>query len=278
MASSSLPVGEVSNNLSSGIFRDLVFYFKYASSAYTLKCPRPNGKTLVHQLGCEYTEAHGYIARDDDRKEIVIALRGSASIEDLMADSKIALVPFVSPGVSPPSGTLVHAGFLSAWNSVVDVVISIVEAELAAKPEYSIVAVGHSLGGAVASLAAISLRQNFRTSVTRMYSYGQPRTGNRVYAEFFNSEIGANAFRAVHTNDGVPTMIPTLLGYHHHGVEYWQFIDPPLPVTTKQCGAHGEDLLCSASIPSGGINVAHLIYFGIPAITPFCHDAGHSVP
>jgi predicted lipase len=33
--------------------------------------------------------------------------------------------------------------------------------ELQAHPEYSIVTAGHSLGGALASLAAISLKSNF---------------------------------------------------------------------------------------------------------------------
>lgn len=50
------------------------------------------------------------------------------------------------------------------------------------------------------------------------------------------------------------------------GVEHWQFIEPPAPLTTRHCHPHGEDLLCSASIPSGGINAAHMsvrptIYF-----------------
>lgn len=28
-----------------------------------------------------------------------------------------------------------------------------------------------------------------------MYTYGQPRTGNRIFAEFINEEFGQNAFR-----------------------------------------------------------------------------------
>jgi hypothetical protein len=31
-------------------YEDLVHYFKYASSAYILLCPRPNGKTLVSNV------------------------------------------------------------------------------------------------------------------------------------------------------------------------------------------------------------------------------------
>jgi hypothetical protein len=42
------------------------------------------------------------------------------------------------------------------------------------------------------------------------------------------------------------------------GVEYWQSPDPASSVTTKQCSGD-EDPTCSASIPSTGINTAHLV-------------------
>jgi len=103
-----------------------------------------------------------------------------------------------------------------------------------------------------------------------MYSYGAPRTGNKIFAEHVNDWFGSNAHRSVHSNDGVPTMIPKSLGYYHHGIEYWQNPDPPSEKTTHQCSADGEDPSCSASVPSKGINPAHVTYFGIAVSTPFC--------
>ena len=41
------------------------------------------------------------------------------------------------------------------------------------------------------------------------------------------------------------------------GVEYWQHGKPASEATTVECNADGEDLACSASIPSQGLNVAH---------------------
>lgn len=55
----------------------------------------------------------------------------------------------------------------------------------------------------------------------------------------------------------VPTMIPLALGYHHHGVEYWQHSSPASSTTTVECEASGEDARCSLSVPSKGVNVAH---------------------
>ncbi|KAL0572599.1 hypothetical protein V5O48_009360 [Marasmius crinis-equi] len=88
------------------------------------------------------------------------------------------------------------------WNSVADQVISTVRSELAAHPDYSLVSTGHSLGGALSSLAGISLEQNFPGSTTRMFTYGQPRTFNPTGADFVDAQFGSKAFRIVHTTDG----------------------------------------------------------------------------
>lgn len=69
------------------------------------------------------TDVQGFVVRDSDRKEIVVAIRGrsvsfpkslqqkiscakyfinSTSAVDFLMDAQIALVPFISPGVSAP--------------------------------------------------------------------------------------------------------------------------------------------------------------------------------
>jgi len=255
--------------ISSALYEDLIHYLKYATSAYSLVCPHPNGQTLVMQLSNPYTHIHGFIARDDSRKELVVALRGSASVVDAILDTQIALIPFVCPGCDLPSGSRVHSGFLAAWDSIVLEVSPVVKLQLSTHTGYSLVTAGHSLGGALAVFAAVHLKQNFDT-IVKLYTYGAPRVGNKVFSEYINSTFGENAYRVVHGNDGVPTMIPRELGYQHHGVEYWQREDPASETTTVKCDAEGEDPLCSLAIPSRGINMAHTIYFGIFATTPFC--------
>ncbi|KAF8079219.1 alpha/beta-hydrolase [Lyophyllum atratum] len=260
--------------VSSDVFDNLRFYFQYASSAYNDACAKPNGNTLVLAINNVLSDTQGFIARDDTRKEIVVSLRGSESLIDALNDALIVLIPFLSPGVFAPLGTTVHTGFLTSWNSVALQVIATVGAQLALHPDYTIITTGHSLGGALSSLAGISLKQNFPSSKLRLYTYGQPRTGNAVYAQFVNNAVGLNnIFRATHTTDGVPTIIPrglTFLGYLHHATEYWQSPDPASAATTKRCDASGEDPTCSASIPSMGINDAHGLYFNIRSGTAFC--------
>ncbi|KXN86217.1 putative feruloyl esterase A, partial [Leucoagaricus sp. SymC.cos] len=252
------------------LYQDLVHYFKYASSAYTLVCPRPNGKKLVVPFTNTSGDIQGYVARDDDRREIIIAFRGSASIMAFIADVSLVLVPFIAPGVKAPSGVRVHSGFLLSWDSVALEVRLIVSQQLKSHQDYSIVTSGHSLGGVLALYCAIMAKQDHPERTVKTYSYGAPRAGNKEFATFVNGLFGEHAYRVVHGNDGVPTIIPTSLGYHHHGVEYWQYTNPASEDTTRACDPDGEDPQCSACIPSKGINPAHWTYFGILATKPFC--------
>ncbi|KII90280.1 hypothetical protein PLICRDRAFT_175042 [Plicaturopsis crispa FD-325 SS-3] len=251
-------------------YNDLVYYFQYAASAYSSSCAKPNGNTLVQEFSDSGTDTQGFVARDDTRKEIVVSLRGSSSAEDFLTDAELLLKDFSSAGTSPPSGTQVHTGFINAWNAVASNVTSIVADQLSSHSGYAIVTTGHSLGGSLSSLAGITLQQNNPNADIRMYTYGQPRTGNPTYAGWIDDVFGENAFRSVHTDDGVPTIIPTSLGYKHHAYEYWQNPDPASADTTTKCDSSGEDPNCSASIASGGINLAHTTYFGVLAIQPFC--------
>ncbi|KAJ2934112.1 hypothetical protein H1R20_g2991, partial [Candolleomyces eurysporus] len=259
-------------------YEELVRYFKYASSSYTLICPRPCGNTLVTSFSNAATDILGFIARDSARKEIIVATRGSASIADVILDAQVIQVPLVAPGVKVLSEVRVHAGFLAAWDSVALQVLTVLLAQHKIYPDYSFVTTGHSLGGAVALLAALSLKGTFPSSEVRTYSYGAPRTGNDAFAETVNTTFGLNAHRVVHANDGslpgpltasVPTMIPGILGYHHHGVEYWQYASPPSNSTTVQCDMSGEDPKCSLSIPTRGITIAHTnVILWDPGIDP----------
>jgi len=220
------------------------------------------GNQLLQSFTNLITDTQGFIARDDVRREIVVAFRGSQQITNIFTDAGIMLVPFKSPGVSDVGDAYVHLGFLTAYNSVAYNIISVIETELKIHPDYTIVATGHSLGAAIASISGLSLKSNFPNATVRVFTFGQPRTGNHGYAALAEELLGkTNIFRAVHTFDGVPTIIHQKLGYRHHGTEFWQFKEPHSRAHVKQClGA--EDPSCSNSIVSTGINIAHIIYFG----------------
>jgi triacylglycerol lipase len=67
---------------------------------------------------------------------------------------------------------------------------------------------GHSLGGAMATLAASRF-----TKVDCLYTYGSPRAGTRKFVK----SITCKHYRHVNNNDIVPKVPFAFLGYRHHG-------------------------------------------------------------
>ncbi|KAI5117183.1 hypothetical protein M0805_008162 [Coniferiporia weirii] len=257
-------------SISQSLMDDFERYVQFASGAYQLFCPAPLGTTLITQFNDVLTNTQGYIARDDSREEIIVAYRGSIQLQDFVTDLDFLLVDFSSSGVKNTDGVQAHQGFLTAFNSVAETVLSTVSDQLNKYPSYLLISTGHSLGASLASLGGISLASNFPNVPLKVYTFGQPRTGNPAYASLAENLIGAgNIYRAVETYDGVPTIPPILFGYEHHETQYWVFQDPNTDAANVKVCSGREDPTCSDSIPSLGIDDAHLRYFGqVIALNP----------
>lgn len=226
--------------ISQSLIDDFEWYVKYASGAYQLFCPVPNGKVLVTQVRSldlvllitwEIThdiEPPSSASRPQTHRDISLEMiRGKKSsspsaavfnsrtslqvrsfltigvctdpIMNYFTDIEFLLADYTSPGVpgSLVGGVQVHYGFLTAYNSVAATVISAVQAQLVSYPSYTIISLGHSLGAALASLGGISIAENFPDVPLRVYTFGQPRTGNPSYANLAESVIGVeNIFRS----------------------------------------------------------------------------------
>jgi predicted lipase len=85
--------------------------------------------------------------------------------------------------------------------------------------EKSFALTGHSLGGALAVMAAAYL-QNVYNSVNYLYTMGQPRVGNDNFAAFMTKSI-PNTYRIVNNADQVPHVPQSVLGFKHSGFEVW---------------------------------------------------------
>lgn len=160
-------------------------------------------------------------------RTVVVALRGTRSLADTLADLNIDMTPYVSAGGSvPPCGDLckVHAGFHASYRAVVDVVEPFLETELQkGGPHTNVVVVGHSLGGAVALLVALHCLA-LGVENTRVVTMGQPLVGNRPFAEWADYVLGSELpvghcrrrwTRVVHKNDIVAT-VPRGAFLHHY--------------------------------------------------------------
>src|SRR5262249_8900617 len=84
---------------------------------------------------------------------------------------------------------------------------------------------GHSLGAALATLAVAHLRAPPSDKpVYGLYTYGQPRVGDRDFEQRFNTDFKPRAFRFVNNNDLV-TRIPSRVAGLSHGGKVLYF-DP----------------------------------------------------
>lgn len=80
-------------------------------------------------------------------------------------------------------------------------------------------AAGHSLGAALADLTAVDLftvRGSNSGKSVDLYTFGEPRVGNGVYANWTQQYLG-NTWRAVHQSDIVPHLPPKDFGFVHEG-------------------------------------------------------------
>jgi hypothetical protein len=75
---------------------------------------------------------------------------------------------------------------------------------------------GHSLGGALAVLAALELAKA-GVSVEAVYTFGMPRPGNAHFKSDYDARLGATTYRLVNGDDIVPTVGPSFLGLRHVG-------------------------------------------------------------
>lgn len=99
---------------------------------------------------------------------------------------------------------------------------------------------GHGLGGALACLAAAMIFQDkehegIRDVVRGVYTYGQPRIGNEIFARRCQDTYGRLLFRHIHANDVVPRFPPSSIGrFEHFGHELrssaagWVFSEQPV--------------------------------------------------
>jgi triacylglycerol lipase len=108
----------------------------------------------------------------------------------------------------------VHRGFKTALEIAWDEIDALIE-NLNKRAKRPLFITGHSLGGALATLAAAQCVEE-RIPVNAMYTFGQPMAGNSSFAEKFD-RVFKSAYRFVN-NEDIVTRIPfELFNFSHVG-------------------------------------------------------------
>ena len=198
----------------------------------------------------------GFVTYNTASNLIVVAFRGSSNLDNWLTDFTIEQIPWAQSGCS---GCEVHEGFADMWTSFRTIVYDHVEAFRATYPTAPILVTGHSLGAAVATLAALDLKINYTSSVS-LYNFGSPRVGNYDFYTYFKSIFGLDVYRITHELDPVPHTPMEIQGFHHIATEVWYYSATD-PQTFKVCNGSGEDSTCADSVV-GDVTEDHLVYLG----------------
>ena len=199
------------------------------------------------------------------KKTIIISFRGSLHPKNFVYDLNISELDLNYPG--SPDAARIHSGFWLVWKSleeqVVEAVKEIVQKHMASDREmhhFDIWVTGHSLGGSVSLLCALELQrlilqnkfpglENETESKSsspfikgrrwylaggkisigfRVYSYGQPRTGNTEFANWVTNLPAISLFRTTFYNDLIVHLPPRAIklpilersSFFHHASEF----------------------------------------------------------
>lgn len=157
--------------------------------------------------------SQAYVAAND--KHVVVAFRGSQDptsfdgLKDWLMTNALNLLilptgPLGADFASAGVGARWHQGFVNAISDLWDPVYAATTEQLKAK-DRPLWLTGHSLGGALALLAAwLFLRRT--VAVHQVYTFGAPMVGNKDVADALNREFAGKVFRYVNSPDPVPLL------------------------------------------------------------------------
>lgn len=156
-----------------------------------------------------------FIARDPWTNDLVVSFRGSVTLQDWISDGQFANPADWELDDGTVVRNAVHKGFLCAYQSI--------RSELRSKltdaigndtANARVYFTGHSLGAALATLAALDLtswlvnEHGYRRDNVALYVIGSPRPIKDNLLSHFRTRV-PNAYSIIEKTDPVPYLLPT---------------------------------------------------------------------
>ena len=182
---------------------DAKYYAKCAAAACWDDCQPPEGLEVIEKISEPSTDTQVYIGVN--QSTAVVVFRGSTSKKDWETDAECLQTTF-------SGGMKVHSGFHIAYESVSNNVSRALKGNCSKFD--NVVTVGHSLGGALATLAAYDIKLRTPAWPMASYTFGSPRVGNGAFVKAYNDAI-PNTTRVVNAGDIVPMVPLLIMGYRH---------------------------------------------------------------
>lgn len=154
-----------------------------------------------------HPEKFGFLVREQSTGSLLVIIRGTMVIEEWLKN--FTAVP--DPYDFVRGFGLVHLGFEAVYGSIRNSVINALQGQ---PPATRITLVGHSLGGAIATLAAPDIAINLQRPHVDVCTVGAPRPGKQDFRSRFNERI-ADCHRLTNRLDIVPHL-PTVATFWRH--------------------------------------------------------------
>jgi len=147
--------------------------------------------------------------------DLIIAFKGTElKLNDIISD--ILFSKKVYPYGNFESKIKVHQGFICQYKSIRDDI----QHHLATTDYDKVYVIGHSLGGALATLCIVDLDYTFAYSLLSLEDdlhgriFGSPRVGNRAFTKSFNKRL--KNFKNYQVKNDTVTKLPLkIMGFSH---------------------------------------------------------------
>ena len=177
--------------------------------------PGNDKKAEFLDYGIVMSGGQAYVVTEMDK--IIVAFRDTGSdkrwerILNMLTDARATLKKMSYLDDSELSEIKAHEGFVSEYMLFREKVIEYVDMH----PEKEVHVVGHSLGGALATLASFDIASSLNREVNTV-TFGAPRVGTSDFRNAFD-ELPINLFRVVVANDPIARVPGMLIPYEHVG-------------------------------------------------------------
>lgn len=160
----------------------------------------------------------GLILQAAAGSEVVLAIRGTEGIKEWVQDAQFLDEPFTfvaGGGRSEDGFTDMYRSMTVEEGAGAPTVVKFLGTFAWKRAVSSLTVCGHSLGGAVATLAALDVAANAAAPFNNptVYTYASPRTGDHDFAVKYHETV-TTTYRFVDTVDLVPKL-PGIFPYRH---------------------------------------------------------------
>eukprot|EP00927_Polykrikos_kofoidii_P033899 TRINITY_DN2873_c0_g1_i5.p1 TRINITY_DN2873_c0_g1~~TRINITY_DN2873_c0_g1_i5.p1 ORF type:complete len:617 (-),score=115.86 TRINITY_DN2873_c0_g1_i5:84-1934(-) len=187
-------------------------------------CGDENFSMKAGWIDSRSTDTQGILALHPTNKWVVLVFRGTESVSDMAVDANC----FGTPHPYLPGNPKVHNGFLTAYLCVRDAALkacALFDGSDDSPTEMHIT--GHSLGAALATLAAVDIAITLKGAAAKrgdgvkppdvvVHTFGSPCVGQAEFVALYDKEV-TRTFRHVNDRDIVAVTPPSFIGHQHVG-------------------------------------------------------------